>query len=817
LKTERSITMKLPLIMTTYFRRFIVLIITCSLLSIKSLAQYDSLLNILNTNYPQEKIYIHYDRPYYNPGETIWFKAYLFSGNLPSPISTTVYAELIGEDGKIMQRRILPALNSSASSDFQLPDSIQYSTVYVRAYTSWMLNFDSSFLYLKPIRIINNKTTAAKTKKAPSYSLHFFPEGGDIINGLNSRVAFKATDDQGYPIKVKGDVFNSKNVKVASFADVHNGMGYFTFTPKAGEKYKAVWKDSQGISHETNLPDAKEKGVLLSMNNNETGLTYGLVRTEDIPANYKTLFVVGQMQQHPVYIAKVNLANRLQMTAAIPADELPDGILQVTVFTEDRIPVAERIVFINNNNYYFITDIHASEKRLTPKGKNVIRFDISDTLFTNLSVSITDAATTPPDDEEENIFSNILLSSDIKGYVHNPAYYFSGTADSLKTHLDLVMMTNGWRRFKWEEIMAGRWPSLKYFPEQYLTINGKVLGLRESEMNGKDISVILTTNKNSSQLLLMPLSPKGDFSTTGLLYYDTATLYYQINDDKDKRLTATASFDIHNNFLNVPDKPVTNLQTIMKAVVPDSLVALKNQKLTKEKFDEFYEGSRVKTLETVTVTTRTKSPQEKMEEEYTSGFFRGGDGYTFVTEDDPLARSGMTVLDYLRGKVAGLQITTNGPTGGSLSWRGGTPTLFLNEMTTDISMIQSTPMNDVAMIKVFRPPFVGAMGGGAGGAIAVYTKKGAQQNSKVTGLSFVKIAGYSPIKEFYSPDYSKDADINKGDYRTTLYWNPYIVFDKQTRALLIPFYNNDSCKKIRVVVEGVNEQGKLTREERFFE
>jgi hypothetical protein len=206
-----------------------------------------------------------------------------------------------------------------------------------------------------------------------------------------------------------------------------------------------------------------------------------------------------------------------------------------------------------------------------------------------------------------------------------------------------------------------------------------------------------------------------------------------------------------------------------------------------------------------------------MDEEYTSGFFRGGDGYTFVTADDPLARSGMTVLDYLRGKVAGLQITTNGPTGGTLSWRGGTPSLFLNEMNTDISMIQSTSMNDVAMIKVYRPPFMGAIGGGAGGAIAVYTKKGAQQNSNVTGLSFVKIAGYSPIKEFYSPDYSKDADINKGDYRTTLYWNPFLVFDKQTRAIMIPFYNNDSCKKIRVVVEGVNEQGKLTREEKFFE
>lgn len=809
--------MKLPLMIKSYLTRFVAILLVSSLVSVKLSAQYDSLLNILGTRYPQEKIYVHYDRPYYNPGETIWFKAYLFSGNLPSPISTTLYAELIGDDGKIMLRKTLPVLSSSAASDFQLPDSMKSSLVYVRAYTSWMLNFDSSFLYLKPIKIINEKATTAKIKKTPAYFLQFFPEGGDMINGLNSRVAFKATDDQGFPIKIKGDIINNKNVKVASFTDAHDGMGYFAFTPKAGEKYKAVWKDSKGANHETNLPDAKEKGILLSLNNSDGIITYSLLRTEDVPANYKSLYIVGQMQQQPVYIAKVNLSTKTQMSAPILSDGVPDGIMQVTVFTEDKVPVAERIVFINNNNYYFITDLYASEKKLTPKGKNVLQLLVGDTLLTNLSISVTDASTTPPDEEEENIFSNILLSSDIKGYVHNPAYYFSGNADSLKAHLDLVMMTNGWRRFKWQDIIAGRWASLKYFPEEYLTVNGKVLGLRESEMKGQDVSIILNSGKNNSQLLLSPLGSKGDFSLQSLFFYDTATLYYQFNNDKDKRLTSTASFDIRSNLINVPDKPVTNLQSLLSAVTPDSLVALKNQKLTKEKLEEFYEGIRVKTLETVTVSSRTKSPQEKMDEEYTSGFFKGGDGYTFVTEDDPLARSGMTVLDYLRGKVAGLQITTNGPTGGTLSWRGGTPALFLNEMNTDVSMVQSTSMNDVALIKVYRPPFVGAIGGGAGGAIAIYTKKGGASNSNVKGLSFVKLAGYSPIKEFYSPDYSKDADVNKNDYRTTLYWNPYLVFDKLTRRISIPFYNNDSCKKIRVVVEGVNQEGKLTREEKFFE
>jgi len=207
--------------------------------------KFDSLLNILDTRYPQEKIYLHYDKSYYNPGETIWFKAYLLSGYFPSAISTTMYAELITDDGKMLDRKIMPVLESTAASGFDLPDSLKSSLVYIRVYTSWMLNFDSSFIYLKPIHIIIPSTTV-KAKKEWSYLLNFFPEGGDMLAGLESRVAFKATDEVGLPVKIKGDIMNSKAQKIVSFSDIHDGMGYFLFTPIAGEKYKAVWKNSKG-------------------------------------------------------------------------------------------------------------------------------------------------------------------------------------------------------------------------------------------------------------------------------------------------------------------------------------------------------------------------------------------------------------------------------------------------------------------------------------------------------------------------------------------------------------------------------------------
>ncbi|HMG69255.1 MAG TPA: hypothetical protein VK588_16270, partial [Chitinophagaceae bacterium] len=152
--------------------------------------KFDSLLNILDTQYPQERIYVHYDKAYYNPGETIWFKAYLFAGFLPSGISTTIYAELVTEKGKILDRKIMPVIGASSSSGFDIPDSLKSALVYIRVYTSWMLNFDSSFIYVKPIHIIVPSTTV-KTKREPSVLLNFFPEGGDMVAGLESRVAFK--------------------------------------------------------------------------------------------------------------------------------------------------------------------------------------------------------------------------------------------------------------------------------------------------------------------------------------------------------------------------------------------------------------------------------------------------------------------------------------------------------------------------------------------------------------------------------------------------------------------------------------------------
>jgi hypothetical protein len=154
----------------------------------------------------------------------------------------------------------------------------------------------------------------------------------------------------------------------------------------------------------------------------------------------------------------------------------------------------------------------------------------------------------------------------------------------------------------------------------------------------------------------------------------------------------------------------------------------------------------------------------------------------------------------------------------SLLWRGSQTSTFLNEMPVDAQTISTIAVPDIAYIKVFRPPFFGAFGGGAGGAIAIYTRRGGDQVSDPgRGLDKGTLTGYSVLKEFYSPNYSEPGQEVEADFRSTLYWNPFVFTDGSKQKAKVEFYNNDISKALRIVIEGVNEMGKLIRIEKVLQ
>ena len=318
----------------------------------------------------------------------------------------------------------------------------------------------------------------------------------------------------------------------------------------------------------------------------------------------------------------------------------------------------------------------------------------------------------------------------------------------------------------------------------------------------REINAIIELKNNDREIFNTPVFSDGKFVFADMLFYDTAKFYYQFNNDKKKDLTERATFEIRNNFLknNLTIKPdSTSLININR---PDTVIMAKNIAITNKQLSEA-ELQKVKTLKEVFITGRKKSKEELMDEQYATGLFTGGNSKMFLPENDPGFLTSRSVLDYLQARVGGLRINTIGAEP-SISWRGSSTALYMNEIEEDINMIMNIPMSDVAMIKVFSPPFFGYGGGGGGGAVAVYLKNGATgYPTRARGMNFISVAGYSPVKEFYSPDYSKDDQPYTRDYRKTLYWNPFVITGKNNRRIYLSFYNNDITKNYKIIIDDV--------------
>ena len=772
--------------------------------------QMDSVMSVYETRFPKEKIHIHFDRNAYNRDETIWYKVYILTGSELSTLSKNVYMEWYDTTGKLIKQTVAPLYQSTAKGSFDLPGGYTGDFVHVKAFTRWMLNDDSAFIYEKDILLNTVATTQPKPLVVPKTIVNVFPEGGTAVQGLTSRVAFKATNQFGVPVKIKGAVYTGKNM-VDTLIVKHDGMGVFAFTPQPGENYQLNWTDEAGKKGTTPIETPKPEGATIAIRATNDKAFVQIQRSAGVPDNFKKLNLWVHMNQSLYYKISINATEKTLINAQVPIDELPTGILQFTLFTSDFIPIAERILFVNNRQHEFNAKVTLPLVSVDKRGKNVVDIFVSDTAFTNMSLSITDATVTMP--EPNSIYSDILLSGDIKGKVYNPAYYLMSDADSITANLDLVMLTNGWRKFDWNKIKAGELPKLQYPAEtDFMKVGGKVFGVKPNmTATPLQLNFVIQGKDSSKHFVFAPVARDGSFELKNQFFYDTVRVYYNFNGNS--KLTDITQVQIGNGLLPQVAKKTTLDNKNPLSLWGDSLARAKMNYIFNEQ-ERIRKLMATTTLQEVIVKAKTKSNLQIMEEKYASGLFSGGDGYSFDLTDDPRSLTSMDILTFLQGKVAGLQISGAGPQT-TLSWRGATPDLYINEMQSQIDMVQNIAVTDIAFVKVFRPPFFGSVGGGSGGAIAIYTKRGsdsrkADPNAK--GLENTILGGYSRFKEFFNPSYDKpNENTSEPDLRTTLYWNPYVLTNKKSPRIRITFFNNDISKKFQLVLEGVNGDGKMTR------
>ncbi len=757
--------------------------------------QPEEWLNRLSAQSPIEKVYLHFDRDNYLAGETAWFKAYLQSAFLPDTISTVLYVELLNRSSSVISRKILPVLLGVTNGQIEIPDTLITGNYLVTAYTPTMLNNGADFIFRKSVFIYGKKNEQPLNMTPRSVKLHFFPEGGNLVQGLTHTTAFKATDESGRPVWVSGEIRDEKNNKITELNSFHDGMGLFDLSPVKGEKYHAVLK---GIADKFYLPDITERGISLTVIPHPQG-SFFEIKQQKGNTDFTAAYILGQMQ-HQLVFKKEFAAGREEIQGVIDTKKLNSGILQLTVFNKDHVPLAERLVFVDNKEYIQQAELIADSLSFQPKGRNRFTIRMKDTVQGSFSVSVTDAGFLAYTNREENIFSQLLFTSDLKGYIHNPAYYFSAESDSVKTAMDLVMMTNGWRRFSWKEIKLQPANAKSNKDPSFITLNGKAtLRGTKKPFDEKPLLMMIINADSSKSAQIVMTDKKGDFRLDSLIVYGKAKIFF--SDTRGKK-SLYIDVELAGDTLNRKYDVVadTNMILSYNELTAGSLhhMSVDYDAILKEKG---------KMLEGVTISVKKKTPLQELEEKYAKGAFEGGDAKTFdlVNTDENLIYNDL--FDYLNAKGL-MPGRRNQPMLSSLG--SFAVDYYLDEIQVDADVIQTIPFTHIAMIKVYNT-FAGGWGNSPGGAVAVYMKKGEDLlNAMSSHGRVLTYNGFSVIKEFYAPDYKfNPSDKNKTDNRITLDWRPSIFINNVNPKIPLTFYNSDRTTNFKIIVEGMTTSGKM--------
>lgn len=788
-------------------RVFVLVAVLSSLISfsqnIEKNLQNWSLIN------PIEKVYVHTDRESYTSGQTIWLKAYFLSEYVPSSKSTALYLELLNTSGQIVVRKVFPAFMSESYGQLDLPEDLVSGTYLLRAYSPIMLN-QPGFYYTRKLNIFGS-APKQPSKKAPASALNisFFPEGGNLMERLMNNVAFKAVDEDGLPVNLSIELRNQKEEVITTATAIHDGMGRFALVPQPGELYYAVITHN-GETKKFALPAATTRGVALSVRDAPKGKAF---RIEQLQENetFKAAYMIGQMQNSQVFQVNVP-SGKNQFGGTIETSQLLSGILQITVFNKDNMPLAERLVFIDNKEYILPATLAVDTLNTDERKRNHYSIMLKDTVIGKFSISITDADYETAEMRSQNIYSYFLLNSDLKGYIHNPAWYF-GNDQKASSALDLVMATNGWTRFKWEDAINNTLPNPNYKDMGLISLKGRVnIEGTKKILANKDLVYFIAPSDTSRRKFGMPhffkTDSAGRFAIDSQVFFDrNNVLFSDINGKKSKFIKVKLDQDSLYRPFSVPAFDIPHKDSMNEASVA---------KMT-DAYNDYLKAEGVM-LGNVTVRTRVKSKTEQLEETYTSGLFSGGINSRVLDLTNEVAGS-MNIFDYLQGRMAGLSVSRNNEGSYTLSYRGGgmggnNVALFLDEVPTDPTFIESIPVNQIAFVKLMGN-FVGTSGGGA--ALAIYMKKGADLSAVTeSATDIIAYNGYAVMKEFYSPNYDvRKPEDAKADNRLTLLWTPIQYVADVNGKIPVIFYNNDRTKKFKIVAEGVTNDGRFLMMEKI--
>ena len=632
--------------------------------------------------------------------------------------------------------------------------------------------------------------------------IQFLPEGGNWIIGKKSTIALRAVFPDGTPLVLQGSI---EGDEATSFTTNASGLGKLEFTPKRAD-YVAVLQDpASGITRRISLPKALQNGLSIHVQNPSDGTVISaLIQGVGVPGK---LLLVTHTRGLVNYMAEGTLANGI-WGVRIPKKNLPSGIHTIAILDEQGKPLLERLVFIQNKDELSL-ELNASSEPLQPRGKVSLNLKTAfqDSVSqASLSLSVVDLDQVEDhSDLQGTLYSHLLLTSDLKGTVYRPGYYFRKDLPNVAEELDLVLLTHGWTRFDWEDVLQNRLPDQGYYIEQGITISGKITedSPTKKGLGGGKITALVG---EGIELLSTEYGPDGNFLLTDLQYQDSVSVTLTAED-----LRARNFIDLS---IAVPQLPFTQLSGSYPATSswPKGLAATVGERNLMQQLNS---NLLEKELEGITVQAET------LQEEQTQARKIYGEGDAVIKpEDIPGGQGFINIFQLIQGRVAGVRVTFDGFNAtvlirgvGSLQ-AGVEPMYMLNNVPVDASTLAQVSPRDVESVEVFKDPSRTAIFGsqGGNGVIAVYTKAGTSTvYSSVGGTLVTKYSGYSIPRVFYSPKYEENSPANKlTDRRATLYWNPLIQTDNSGKASL-SYYNSETASRHLLILEGIDPQGRLGR------
>lgn len=757
-----------------------------------------------NQNNLQEKIFVHTDRSFYLDGDIIWFKVYLVNAatNQPLSLDKVAYVEILDKSKQPVLQAKISMKEGQGNGSFFLPSTITSGNYLLRAYTNWMKNYSPDNFFEKDISIINTlkNLDSAEIHQTVSYHAAFFPEGGNLVGGLKNTVAFKINDNKSKGIVSKGTIVDQTGDTVVNFSTFKFGMGHFIFTPDAGKEYTAIITINDTTVIKTNLPKVYSNGYLLHIDDGEKSNLKISITAKGLQLSPDEKIYLLVQNHGKIRIAKWQTVQNDEAVILINKDSLQEGISQITVYNNEKQPVCERLYFKRPKDKMLIV-------AKTDKENYGLRSKISIDLATknklganlagNLSASVyrLDSLQQP---DMQSIHSYLWLSSDLQEYIEEPDYYFKNDNAETNEALDNLLLTQGWRKFDWENLIQNKKPIFNYVPEY---VGHIVTGRITYAANSKPASGILVYLSVPGKRLQL----KGCYSdSAGMVYFDMKDFYnvtqivLQTNTGIDSvyRLEVLSPFAEKFSDRVVPAFAVSendwgNLEkrnlhvNVEKAYHREYL-----QKLITTQVDTlpfYFKPDKTYLLDDY---TRFTTMEEVMVEYVSEVMVRKkGEKFSFFTMNNP------SVAIWQNG--GGKSFIEEDP----LMILDGVPVFNVNKMIAyDPLKVQKL---DIVASRYHWGPITAA------GILNFTTYKGNMEGYAMNPNDLLlDYEGLQQQRIFYSPDYSTTDALQSRlpDFRDVLYWSPDVLTDAKGKGA-ISFYTGDIPGKYLVMLQGISSNG----------